>query len=888
MLPLAYYILKVIICSAILFGYYWFFLRNKIFHIYNRFYLLATVVLSLIVPLIRFNLQHTSDAAKTSVIHLLQFVNGGDEYMDEIVIQSHYNHISKEQVLMWIFIAVCGFFAFFLVRSVLKIYSLKRNNPSQEFDGVNIITTEDRSTPFSFFKDIFWNNAIDINTDSGKRILKHEIAHVQEKHSQDKLFINIVMVVFWCNPIFWLIRKELNIIHEFLADKKAVEDVDTSAFAAMILQTTYPGHHFEIANNFFYSPIKRRLAMLTKNNKTKVNYISRLLVLPLAFIVFAAFTLKTKNVVTSFLLKDKTITVVIDAGHGGADNGGMAIDGTKEKDIDLDLIKKIKELNLDGNIKLLFTRETDIYQSPKEKAELATRLGADLFISIHVDSEDKNAAIQKRGLGIWVSSNQFTNSEASKLLASALLASFQKNYGIPVAEQPMQRQKGIWVLQESKCPAVLIEAGYLSDKKDLAYMKSEDGQTQFAKNVLDAIEKYAANKTAGNIPDTSVTTISKGLYVNVKNTDADYLKSTDFKSKALVLVDYKEIGNVGYDYVEKNNVDYSSIVVYDPVKANKIYGEKGMYGAIKLTQRDREGNIIHANSISYDEANQSIRLEGPNSTIKGNLDNALIYADGKIITPAELNKIPPSTISSIDILKGEVLNDMPEAKGKTMVINVALKAKDLDEIRIDVKKEDVNRNKKLATGSDELNKALLIVNGKEEPYMKFDNIPSNNIASVNVIKGKEALNKYGNKARDGVVEVTLKTRDIKLKGISDTMPQKNDMVFTKVEEEAQFPGGSMAWGNYLRKNLNAGTPVDEGWASGTFPIIVQFIVNIDGSISDITILDNTTTKKYPGSKTAQQCIDLISKGPKWIPAKQNGHIVTAYRKQPITFVVTEQ
>jgi hypothetical protein len=172
--------------------------------------------------------------------------------------------------------------------------------------------------------------------------------------------------------------------------------------------------------------------------------------------------------------------------------------------------------------------------------------------------------------------------------------------------------------------------------------------------------------------------------------------------------------------------------------------------------------------------------------------------------------------------------------------------------------------------------------------MKFYNIPSNNIASVNVIKGKEALNKYGNKARDGVVEVTLKTRDIKLKGISDTMPQKNDMVFTKVEEEAQFPGGSMAWGNYLRKNLNAGTPVDEGWASGTFPIIVQFIVNIDGSISDITILDNTTTKKYPGSKTAQQCIDLISKGPKWIPAKQNGHIVTAYRKQPITFVVTEQ
>jgi N-acetylmuramoyl-L-alanine amidase len=868
MLPLAYYILKVIICSAILFGYYWFFLRNKIFHIYNRFYLLATVVLSLIVPLIRFNLQHTSDAAKTSVIHLLQFVNGSDEYMDEIVIQSHYNHISKEQVLMWIFIAVCSFFAFFLVRSVLKIYSLKRNNSAQEFDGVNIITTEDRSTPFSFFKDIFWNNAIDINTDSGKRILKHEIAHVQEKHSQDKLFINIVMIVFWCNPIFWLLRKELNIIHEFLADKKAVEDGDTSAFAAMILQTTYPGHHFEIANNFFYSPIKRRLAMLTKNNKTKVNYISRLLVLPLAFIVFAAFTLKTKNVVTSFLLKDKTITVVIDAGHGGADNGGMAIDGTKEKDIDLDLIKKIKELNQDGNIKLLFTRETDIYQSPKEKAELATRLGADLFISIHVDSEDKNAAIQKRGLGIWVSSNQFTNSEASKLLASALLASFQKNYGIPVAEQPMQRQKGIWVLQESKCPAVLIEAGYLSDKKDLAYMKSEDGQTQFAKNVLDAIEKYAANKTAGNIPDTSVTTISKGMYINVKNTDAEYLKSAEFKSNALVIVDSKEIGNVGYDYVDKSNVSYSSSTVYSPVEAKKKYGEKGMYGVIKLTRKN--ATLITANSIFYDKANQSIRLEGPNSTIKGNLDNALIYADGKIITPAELNKIPPASIMSVDILKGEVLNDMVEAKGKTMVINVALKAKDLDEIRIESKKDTA----KIAP--------IYFLNQREISKREMSNIAPDKIQSINVIKGEEALKKYGNKAKDGVVEVTLKTGDLKLKGLTDTIPQKNDMVFVKVEDEAQFPGGNAEWGNYLRKNLNPAIPLDDQWKAGTYTIIVRFIVNKDGTINDVVAED------HQGSKTAQHCIDLIGKGPRWIPAKQNGRIVASYRKQPITFVVTDQ
>jgi outer membrane biosynthesis protein TonB len=106
--------------------------------------------------------------------------------------------------------------------------------------------------------------------------------------------MNIVLIFFWCNPVFWIIRRELNMIHEFIADKKAVEDNDTGAFAAMILQATYPQQRFNITNNFFYSPLKRRLAMLTKNKNPKMNYLSRMLVLPLAALVFFAFTLKVK------------------------------------------------------------------------------------------------------------------------------------------------------------------------------------------------------------------------------------------------------------------------------------------------------------------------------------------------------------------------------------------------------------------------------------------------------------------------------------------------------------------------------------------------------------------------------------------------------------------
>ena len=109
-----------------------------------------------------------------------------------------------------------------------------------------------------------------------------------------------------------------------------------------------------------------------------------------------------------------------------------------------------------------------------------------------------------------------------------------------------------------------------------------------------------------------------------------------------------------------------------------------------------------------------------------------------------------------------------------------------------------------------------------------------------------------------------------------------DKIFTKVENEAQFPGGTAAWVRYLQKNLNANTPVDNGARSGTYQVIVKFIVSKDGSISDV----QPETKHGYGME--EEAIKIIKRGPKWTPALQNGRNVNAYRRQPITFVVEEQ
>jgi protein TonB len=114
-------------------------------------------------------------------------------------------------------------------------------------------------------------------------------------------------------------------------------------------------------------------------------------------------------------------------------------------------------------------------------------------------------------------------------------------------------------------------------------------------------------------------------------------------------------------------------------------------------------------------------------------------------------------------------------------------------------------------------------------------------------------------------------------------PKADDenMIFLKVEKEAEFPGGYLAWGRYLKKNLNPNAPVDNGAPGGTYQVIVKFVVSKDGSISDVT----SETKFGYGME--EEAIKIIKRGPNWTPALQNGQHVNAYRRQPITFIVEE-
>ena len=188
------------------------------------------------------------------------------------------------------------------------------------------------------------------------------------------------------------------------------------------------------------------------------------------------------------ILYGKKITVVIDAGHGGSDNGAME-NNVNEKDLNLAIAKEIKKLNTNQNLNIILSRAGDETMTPQDRTKFAETNKADVFVSIHVDAENKKN--EHNGMSVFIPKNDNAYLEQSQSLGSSIIQSFQNNYPLSVSNNLQQREQGIWVLKANECPSVLIEAGYLSTQKDFDYLINPNNQKTIAQNILNGIEKYA-------------------------------------------------------------------------------------------------------------------------------------------------------------------------------------------------------------------------------------------------------------------------------------------------------------------------------------------------------------------------------------------------------------
>ena len=279
------YLLKTILVSSIFVTYYWLALRNKKFHYYNRFYLLTASVISLIIPLLNFNWFSIEERVLYGSSEVLQFVlpkattasSIDFGWMDFILIGS-------SLITMVLVILLCI--------QIFKIQTLKKKSEVTPMDGFDFIHTKEENAPFSFLNNLFWKETISLQDEGGQQIFKHEITHIQQRHTWDRIYCQIVASIFWMNPINWIIQKELMTIHEFIADEEAVGNENVEIFAKMLLQTHYGNHFLNPTHQFFYSSIKRRIIMLTTSKNIKYSYVRRLMVLPILVIAVGLVSIK--------------------------------------------------------------------------------------------------------------------------------------------------------------------------------------------------------------------------------------------------------------------------------------------------------------------------------------------------------------------------------------------------------------------------------------------------------------------------------------------------------------------------------------------------------------------------------------------------------------------
>lgn len=291
MASLFWYIAKAIVVSGFFYGYYFLVLKDRTFHTWNRFYLLGTVGLSLILPLISIELSFSSFQAETA--RVIRSVT----LQDEIVITSNTSGktLNTLQLITGGYLLVSALFLVIFLKRLFRILFIPRRFVQSRIAGIRFVNTNLPETPFSFLNTIYWNDTIDLDSPSGQNIFKHEVIHIRDKHSWDIIFMNIVTSVFWINPFFRIIKKELCTVHEFIADRKSVANGDRRSFAEMILSSVYSKEQFSITNNFFNSPIKRRLNMLNKNKHFRPGYLSRIMVFPLITFIFLIVSCNAKD-----------------------------------------------------------------------------------------------------------------------------------------------------------------------------------------------------------------------------------------------------------------------------------------------------------------------------------------------------------------------------------------------------------------------------------------------------------------------------------------------------------------------------------------------------------------------------------------------------------------
>jgi len=297
------FLIKSSLSLGVLLIAYYLFLEKEKMHQFNRFYLLFGLLFSFTIPFITIEIiQKVYTHQETTTLSVIPM----EEITSIPIIENPTNYWLIAAWSLYGVITLALLLQFVL--NIWKLNTRTKTNPTINYKNAKLVLVKEKTLPYTFLDHIFINETDYHDRKIEDELYTHELIHVNQKHTLDILFIEMLKVIFWFNPIFIFYKKAIQLNHEFLADEKVVKSHKNVPFYQnLLLSKANANPTYYLASNLNYSVTKKRLIMMTKTASTVRSISKKLLLIPLFSGIIFFGCLKTIAQEKAIIYQEKSL-----------------------------------------------------------------------------------------------------------------------------------------------------------------------------------------------------------------------------------------------------------------------------------------------------------------------------------------------------------------------------------------------------------------------------------------------------------------------------------------------------------------------------------------------------------------------------------------------------
>ncbi|WP_430813094.1 TonB family protein [Carboxylicivirga sp. RSCT41] len=709
----------------------------------NRAWLLATLIVPWIVPVFAMPLWLKSLLFKPEVATnpLVLTMDVPLTYGEAIVVPEP---IDWMQIGLILYAVVSLLLTVRLIWGYVYIHRLNKRGKHQRYKGFNVVLLQRKDVnPFSFFRTIYLPEHLerDINR---QMILEHERKHCAQLHSIDISLAEWLLIIQWWNPFVWWLRKLIAQNHEYCVDNAMVRTTDEPRdYQYSLLQLLHSNKRLQLVNNFNQSLTKKRLVMMNKKHTNKIlGWLKGLLVLPLVAAALLAFTNPDKTVVKTddnieindeqglrkhFAMTLKYPKAAQVAGFEGNVTVNFKVDN-KGKVNNVNIGSSAGAITLDKVVVVAYAKKTGKEQGMTPSQDELSKLLEDEAKRV-VEALPALQAESLKGKSIQIEF-EFMLQDVSKDAAQWRSPKTLKGDELANNSISLTNSKGEKVTISTKGKHLKLDY----DGVDMPFFTLN-------KDDISAIELEKLKvEDLGRISALTIEQLKQNDKKEWKNgVFAIYTKEAqaEFEAlKPLYIVDGKEFMG---DLEDISPDDIASMNVLKGESATNKYGEKAKDGAVEITTKNGLGEKGQLNSGSAKIKSTSNNKATP-----------VFVVDGQ---KQDINNVNPENIDVVTVIKDpEVTRHYGEGAENGVIL---VKTKEENEEKVLFKSSDnVQISVSELSVIDENGESpLFIIDGEKQ---RENTIDADDIKSVNVLKGDQAVEKYGEDAKNGVIMIETK------------------------------------------------------------------------------------------------------------------------------------